>query len=165
MNEVCCCNACDLGWRTVNALFVYKSPLLTVIIRWSNFDYVSSPKRSGTISAGCNVLLSQSYTKLSPARPRMIRLTSRVVHPPASGVPAVNLVITKGKINTVLFKAHSLGPNQGLQFYYELLAVWNLSNRAYLLRLCPGYQGHLACARSRRYWLTLNTQECLLFYA
>ena len=30
------------------------------------------------------------YTKFRPARPRMIRLTSRVVQPPASGVPAIH---------------------------------------------------------------------------
>ena len=29
-----------------------------------------------------------TYTKLRPAKPRMMRFTSRVVHPPASGVPA-----------------------------------------------------------------------------
>lgn len=29
-----------------------------------------------------------TYTKFNPARPRMIRLTSLLVQPPASGVPA-----------------------------------------------------------------------------
>jgi hypothetical protein len=32
----------------------------------------------------------KTYTKLRPARPRMMRLTSRVVQPPTSGVPATN---------------------------------------------------------------------------
>lgn len=34
---------------------------------------------------------NNAYTKFRPARPRMIRFTSRVVHPPASGVPAVKV--------------------------------------------------------------------------
>ncbi len=39
--------------------------------------------------------MNSTDTKFKPARPRRMRFTSRVVHPPASGVPASTLNISK----------------------------------------------------------------------
>lgn len=38
--------------------------------------------------------VKNTYTKFSPERPRIIRLTSRLVHPPISGVPAVTKLLS-----------------------------------------------------------------------
>ena len=54
-----------------------------------------------------------TYTKLRPARPRMIRLTSRVVKPPASGVPAANLKIFQEEWYELLFLCSLAGAKPG----------------------------------------------------
>lgn len=56
-----------------------------MVISRGNFDDVGATVEK---SAEYGSDRERTYTKLSPAKPRIIRFISRVVHPPASGVPA-----------------------------------------------------------------------------
>src|SRR6266403_1637424 len=93
---------------------------VSVIVCGCNFDDVCATgwwKLTLVRKVRGLLLRLRTYTKLRPARPRMIRLTSRVVQPPASGVPATNKIEISGsaaRARAVVFCTHLLVPSQGL---------------------------------------------------
>jgi hypothetical protein len=65
----------------------------TIIICRSNFHNIGTPIEARSAHRqGCKHNVANTNTKFNPASPRMMRLSSRVVHPPGSGVPAQTII-------------------------------------------------------------------------
>src|ERR1700733_5898387 len=58
----------------------------TMIKRWRNFYNIRTPDRR--VSRSVNVKFGSTYTMFKPARRLSTLFSSRMFHPPASGVPA-----------------------------------------------------------------------------
>ena len=64
-----------------------------MVVTGRDLNYVGAAACFGTdgLNATDVEILTAAHTKFRPASPRSMRFTSRVVQPPASGVPALDI--------------------------------------------------------------------------